>query len=111
MVIAGAEGVVGRTPFFFILSPFPTEFVLKIHTHEKSILLLLCISFLQFEASAVEVNVMTNKKATVEAASEQSSYRKRKRNRQRKGFWGHIPQTQRLRLPETLKSESEEIRG
>lgn len=53
---------------------------------KRSILLLLLISLLQFEAPAAEVKVVANKKATVEAASEQSSYRKRKRHRQRKGF-------------------------
>lgn len=57
---------------------------------KRSILLLLLISLLQFEAPAAEVKVVANKKATVEAASEKSSYRKRKRNRQRKGFLGGI---------------------
>lgn len=57
---------------------------------KRSILLLLFISLLQFEAPAAEVKVAANKKATVEAASEKSSYRKRKRIRQRKGFLGGI---------------------
>lgn len=57
---------------------------------KRSILLLLVISLLQFEAPAAEVKLIANKKAAVEAASEKSSYRKRKRNRQRKGFLGGI---------------------
>ncbi len=57
---------------------------------KRSILLLLFISLLQLEAPAAEVKVVANQKATVEAATEQSSYRKRKRNRQRKGFLGGI---------------------
>ncbi len=57
---------------------------------KKSILLLLIVSLVQFEAPAAETKVVINKKATVEAASEKSSYRKRKRNRQRKGFLGGI---------------------
>ncbi|AEI50535.1 hypothetical protein [Runella slithyformis] len=57
---------------------------------KRIILLLLLTGLLQFEAPAAEVKLLTNKKATVEAASEKSSYRKRKRNRQRKGFLGGI---------------------
>ena len=57
---------------------------------KRSILLLLFISLLQLEAPAAEVKVVANQKATGGAATEQSSYRKRKRNRQRKGFLGGI---------------------
>jgi hypothetical protein len=55
---------------------------------KKAICLLFLGILIQIEAPTVEAKVAT-KKATIEAASEKSSLRKRKRNRQRKGFmWG-----------------------
>ena len=55
---------------------------------KKVVCLLLLGSLIQVEAPAVEAKAFT-KKATIGAASEKSLLRKRKRNRQRKGFmWG-----------------------
>jgi hypothetical protein len=56
---------------------------------KKIVCLLLLGVLIQVEAPTVEAKVAT-KKATVEVASEQSSLRKRKRYRQRKGFLGGI---------------------
>ncbi|MDF7820456.1 hypothetical protein P1X15_22730 [Runella sp. MFBS21] len=56
---------------------------------KRSVWLILTIVLLQVDAPEAEAKVNTNQKATVEAASEKSLLRKRKRNRQRKGFmWG-----------------------
>lgn len=55
---------------------------------KKVVCLLLLGILIQVEAPTVEAKVAT-KKATIAAASENSSLRKRRRNRQRKGFmWG-----------------------
>ncbi len=55
---------------------------------KKVVCLLLIGILIQVEAPRVEAKV-TTKKATIEAASEKSLLRKRKRYRQRKGFmWG-----------------------
>jgi hypothetical protein len=55
---------------------------------KKVVCLLLLGILIQVEAPTVEAKIVT-KKATIEAASEKSSLRKRRRNRQRKGFmWG-----------------------
>lgn len=55
---------------------------------KKVVCLLLLSVLIQVEAPTAKAKVAT-KKATIEAASEKSSLRKRKRNRQRKGFmWG-----------------------
>jgi hypothetical protein len=55
---------------------------------KKVVCLLILGILIQVEAPTVEAKVAT-KKATIAAASEKSSLRKRRRNRQRKGFmWG-----------------------
>lgn len=55
---------------------------------KKVVCLLLLGILIQVETPTVEAKVAT-KKATMEAASDKSSLRKRRRNRQRKGFmWG-----------------------
>jgi hypothetical protein len=55
---------------------------------KKVVCLLLLGLLIQVETPTVEAKA-TTKKATIGAATEKSSFRKRRRNRQRKGFmWG-----------------------